>query len=41
MCFFRSYHTEDGAEVKRAEDIFKAGGGKDIQRTPEERVKVS
>jgi len=36
-----SVHTEDGAEVKRAEEIFKVGGGKDIQRTPEEKVKVA
>jgi uncharacterized membrane protein len=36
-----SVHTEDTDEVKRAEEIFKAGGANDIQRTTEKRVKAS
>jgi len=36
-----SVHTEKGDQAKRAEDIFKAGGAKNIQRTDEEAVKKS
>jgi hypothetical protein len=35
-----SVHTEDGKEIKRAEEIFKAAGAKDIQVTGEDRVKT-
>lgn len=34
-----SVHTEDNAQAKRAEEIFKAAGAKDIKRTGEEKVK--
>jgi uncharacterized membrane protein len=36
-----SVHTEDGERVKIAEEIFKAGGARDIQLTAEERVKTA
>jgi uncharacterized membrane protein len=36
-----SVHTETDDEAKRAEEIFKAGGAKDIQRTAETPVKQS
>jgi uncharacterized membrane protein len=35
-----SVHTEDAAQVKRAEEIFKAGGGKEVTVTGEEKVKT-
>ncbi|MBU6452368.1 MAG: hypothetical protein KGS72_11355 [Cyanobacteria bacterium REEB67] len=34
-----SVHTEDAAQVKRAEEIFKAAGAKDIKVSGEEKVK--
>lgn len=35
-----SVHTEDAAQIKRAEEIFKVGGGQAITVTGEERVKT-
>jgi len=35
-----SVHTEDGAQAKRAEEIFKAAGAKEVKRTSEEKVKT-
>jgi uncharacterized membrane protein len=35
-----SVHTEDADQVKRAEEIFKAGGARDISRASEEKVKT-
>lgn len=34
-----SVHTEDAAQVKRAEEIFKAAGAKDIKVAGEDKVK--
>ena len=34
-----SVHTENGDEAKRAEEIFKAAGAKDVKRTGEQAVK--
>ena len=36
-----SVHTEDAAQVKRAEEIYKAAGARDITRTSEEKVKAT
>ena len=34
-----SVHTDDGDEAKRAEEVMKANGARDIKRTAEEKVK--
>ena len=34
-----SVHADDGDETKRAEDIFKTAGARDIKRVAEEKVR--